>query len=56
VEDDVGSLYEERIGVMKRKRDTGPVWIHRLEIVLATLAPTSPKTSKLGGLDWVRFN
>jgi hypothetical protein len=34
----------------------GPVWIHRLEIVLSSLAPTSPKTSKLGGLDWVRFN
>jgi hypothetical protein len=29
---------------------------HSLEIVLAILAPTSLKTSKRGGLDWVRFN
>jgi hypothetical protein len=34
----------------------GPVWIHGLELVLASLAPTNPETSKQGGLDWVRCN
>jgi hypothetical protein len=38
----------------KEQANKGAGWIHGLELVLASLAPTIPKIFKQGGLDWVR--
>jgi hypothetical protein len=40
---------EPKGALMCRFSDKGPVWIHRLELVLASLSSTSHKVSKYEG-------